>query len=74
MAEHGIGPLPVDLVDDLISIDLAGGPAEIRYLIRQTAAKAYARGWADGRISEITWGSADRHHDTVVLAAQLEKR
>ena len=64
MAEHGIGPLPVDLVDDLISIDLAGGPAEIRYLVRQTAARAYARGWTDGRISEIKWSAADRHDPT----------
>ena len=64
MADYGIGPLPVDLVDDLISVDLSGGPAEIRYLIRQTAAKAYGRGWSDGRISEIKWGSADRHCDS----------
>lgn len=63
MADHGIGPLPVDLVDDLISIDLSGGPAEIRYLLRQSAAQAYARGWADGRMTEIKWGSADRHAD-----------
>lgn len=63
MAEHGIGPLPTDLVDELISIDLSGGPAEIRYLIRKMAAKAYGRGWGDGRMSEIKWGSADRHHD-----------
>lgn len=63
MAERGIGPLPPDLVDELATISLTGGPAEIRYLIRRIAAMAYHRGWADGRISEIKWGAADRRAD-----------